>query len=96
MLARLIENYADEDPVSIAVLYAYTGDTSSAITWMEQAIKEDPGNFSDSEVWDPRLANLHNTHQWQQWRKDAGLDEETLAAIEFNIPYFGTESAATR
>jgi len=33
----------------------------------------------------------HYTPQWSKWRKDAGLDEETLAAIEFTIPDFGTE-----
>ena len=91
MLKRLIQNYADADPVGIAAVYAYIGDISSAITWMERAIEEDPGNFSDNQVWDPLLVNLHDTPQWSQWRKDAGLDEETLAAIEFTIPDFGTE-----
>ena len=89
MLERILEKYSDTDPYGVAVLYAYTGDTSSAISWMEKAIEEDPGNF-DYLVWDPLLSNLHETPQWSQWRKDAGLDEETLAAIEFHIPDFGT------
>jgi len=46
-------------------------------------------------VWNPVFSSLYDTPQWVQWRKDAGLDEETLAAIEFTIPDFGTESAAT-
>ena len=37
------------------------------------------------------VESLHEIPQWPQWRKDVGLDEETLAAIEFNIPDFGTE-----
>jgi len=32
---------------------------------------------------------LHDTQQWQQWRKEAGLDEETLATIDFTVPDFG-------
>ncbi len=90
MLGQLIEKYGDAYPGAVATLYAYTGDISSAISWMDKAIEEDPGGF-DNEVWSPLLSSLHETPQWSQWRKDAGLDEETLAAIEFTIPDFGTE-----
>jgi tetratricopeptide (TPR) repeat protein len=95
MLERFVEKYSDTDPYGVATLYAYTGHISSAISWMEKAIEEYPGEL-DHAVRDPFLASLHNTPQWPQWRKDAGLDEETLAAIEFTIPDFGTEPAATR
>jgi len=40
-------------------------------------------------VWEARFAILHDTPEWQRWRQDAGLDEETLAAIEFENPDFG-------
>jgi hypothetical protein len=90
MLERILEKYSDTDSYGFAVLYAYTGDTSTAISWIEKAIEEDPGNF-DHLMWEPLLSSLHETPQWSQWRKDAGLDEETLAAIEFTIPDFGTE-----
>ncbi len=90
MLERFVEKYSDTDPYGVATVYAYTGDISSAISWMDKAIEEDPGGF-DNEVWSPLLSSLHETPQWSQWRKDAGLDEETPAAIEFTIPDFGTE-----
>ncbi len=91
MLRRLVENYGDTEAYNIASLYAYTGDSESAIATIEKAIENDPAFFNDWMLWDPFFANLHDTPQWFQWRKDAGLDEETLAAIEFTIPDFGTE-----
>lgn len=91
MLRRLVENYSDTDARNIAALYAYTGDTSFAIATIEKAIEDDPAFFNEWVVWDPFFANLHDTPQWSLWRKDAGLDEETLAVIEFNIPDFGTD-----
>jgi tetratricopeptide (TPR) repeat protein len=96
MLRRLVENYSDTEAYNIASIYAYTGDTSSAIATIEKAIEDDPEFFDHYMAWDPLLSSLHDTPQWPQWLKDAALDEETLAAIEFTIPDFGTEPAATR
>lgn len=90
MLDRLVDKYSNTEAYSIAAIYAYTGDTASAIGWIEKAIAQDPDSFDDWIVWDPYFASLRDTPQWQQWRKDAGLDEETLVAIEFHIPDFGT------
>ena len=52
-------------------------------------MKESGADFFDSYVWDSDFAFLHDTPEWREWLQDAGLDEESLAAIEFEIPDFG-------
>lgn len=89
MLRRLVKDYGDTEAGNIAALYAYGGDSASAIAWLEKMIEENQDEFDDV-VWDSRFSSLHDTPQWLRWRKEAGLDEETLATIEFHIPDFGT------
>ena len=89
MLRRLVEDYGDTEAYNIAGIYAYIGDSPSALSWLEKAIEEDQGSFDHWVVWDRIFSSLYDTPQWMQWRKDAGLDAETLAAIEFHIPDLG-------
>lgn len=49
------------------------------------------GQATDRGEQRPCIYSPPHQPQWSKWRKDAGLDEETLAAIEFTIPDFGTE-----
>ncbi len=72
----------------LAMYYAHIGDKDMTLAWSRK-MAESYAAFFGSIVWDPRFAFLHDTPEWQQWRKDAGLDEESLAAIEFKIPDFG-------
>ena len=72
----------------LAEYYAHTGDKDMTLAWTRKMIESD-GDFFGTYVWNPDFAILHETPEWQQWRKDAGLDEESLAAIEFKIPDFG-------
>ena len=72
----------------LAKYYAHIGDKDITLAWVTKSMESgvvDVGMF----VWIPDFAILHDTPEWQQWLKDAGLDEESLAAIEFEIPDFG-------
>ena len=68
--------------------YAHIGDKDMTLTWIRKIMEFDVGDIRDF-VWNPDFAFLHDTPEWQQWLKDAGLDEESLVAIEFEIPDFG-------
>jgi adenylate cyclase len=86
-LERLRSGWED-DPNLLAAIYAQRGDKEATLRWLEKVMQQDPERFEYS-VWDPLFSLLHDTPQWQQWRKDAGLDEESLAKIVFTIPDFG-------
>ncbi|MCZ6894574.1 MAG: hypothetical protein O7H40_11080 [Gammaproteobacteria bacterium] len=86
-LERLIVCCGEQSAYGIARVYFFAGDADASLFWAEKAFRQ--GGVFQFMVWDPLLAPLRNTPQWLQWRKEAGLDEETLAAIEFHIPDFG-------
>jgi len=86
-LERLRSEWGD-DPGMLAAIYAQRRDKEAALRWFEEAMQQDSSRF-EFKVWDPDFTLLHDTPQWQQWRKDAGLDEETLATIDFTVPDFG-------
>lgn len=72
----------------LVMYYAHIGDKDLTLAWIKK-VAESEANPIGGLVWHPDFAFLHDTPEWQQWRKDAGLDEESLAAIEFKIPDFG-------
>jgi len=87
-LERLRSEWGDE-PGTLAYLYSQRGDKEAALRWFEESMQQNPDRF-EYLVWSPVYSLLYDTPQWQQWRKDAGLDEDTLAKIDFTIPDFGT------
>jgi adenylate cyclase len=72
----------------LAMYYGHTGDKDMTLAWLRTMAKSD-ADFIGSFLWHPDFDFLHDAPEWQEWRKDAGLDEESLAAIEFEIPDFG-------
>ena len=85
-LERLIDCCGERNPYQVASVYALAGNTDASLVWIEKSFRQD--DFFQFMIWDPVFAELRNTPQWLQQRKEAGLDEETLAAIEFEIPDF--------
>ncbi len=72
----------------LAGYYAHIGTKDMTLAWISKMMESD-GGFFGSYLWDPDFAFLHDTPEWLKWREDAGIDEESLAAIEFEIPDFG-------
>ena len=80
-----------QDPLlafRLATYYAHIGDKDIALAQLRQLMERKP-SFFEYVMKELDFAILHDTPEWAQWRKDAGLDEESLAAIEFKIPDFG-------
>jgi TolB-like protein/tetratricopeptide (TPR) repeat protein len=72
----------------LTMYYAHVGANNMTLAWIRKGVDAD-AEFIGGFVWRPDIAILNDTPEWQQWRKDVGLDEEYLATIEFEIPDFG-------
>lgn len=87
-IARLESKQDEFLNLRLAMYYAHIGDKDETMARVRKSLDSgavDIGAF----LWERDFAFLHDTPEWQQWREDAGLDEESLAAIELTIPDFG-------
>src|SRR5688500_7194661 len=82
--AKLREHGAKDDPVSIAAVYAWTGEADAAFEWLE---KSTPPNRLDAIFYlrEPTFAKLHTDPRWHAYLERLGLAPEQLAAIKFKI-----------
>jgi adenylate cyclase len=87
-IARLESKYGESAALQVAIYNAHVGDKDKTLASFKKAMETKAAYF-EFFVWKSDFAFLNDTPEWQQWREDAGLDEETLAAIEFTIPDFG-------
>ena len=87
-IEQLETDWSQRDPFFLLTYHAHVGDKDMALAWFRKTMEFDESIF-EHLVWRPDFALLHDTSEWQQQRIAQGLDEETLAAIEFNIPDFG-------
>lgn len=82
--AELREQWARENPVEIAQVYAWTGEADAAFEWLE---KSTPPNKIGAIYYlrDPTFAKLHTDPRWDALLERLGLAPEQLAAIKFKI-----------
>jgi TolB-like protein len=82
--AELREQWARENPVEIAQVYAWTGEADAAFEWLE---KSTPPNKIGAIYYlrDPTFAKLHTDPRWHTLLERLGLAPAQLAAIEFTI-----------
>lgn len=71
----------------LATYYAHIGNKDIVLAQLREMMERKP-SFFEYVMKERDLAILHDTPEWAQWRKDVGLDEESLAAIEFEIPNY--------
>ena len=82
-LQEFIEIHGEEDPRSIAEVYAWIGETDKAFEWLDRVYGEDIGRFW-SQVHDAAWVKIRDDARWHALRERAGMSEERLAAVEFN------------
>jgi adenylate cyclase len=82
--AELREQWARENPLEIARVYAWTGEVDAAFEWLE---KSTPPNRLDAMRYlrEQSFAKLHTDPRWHALLERLGLAPEQLAAIEFTI-----------
>ena len=85
---KLVYRYGNAMPALVAGYFGFSGSSDTALEWVARQIAEEPGSFIYM-IWDYELQSLRETEQWRQWREESGLDETTLADIDFSIPEFG-------
>ena len=75
--AELREQWARENPVEIAQVYAWTGEADAAFEWLE---KSTPPNKIGAIYYlrDPAFAKLHTDPRWHALLERLGLAPEQL------------------
>ena len=82
--AELRERWGDEQPIFIALVYSWAGDTEAAFAWLDRAIEKEA--FAVIRVYaSPFFRNLHADPRWDAILEKIGRSPEQLAAIEFNV-----------
>ena len=82
--AELRERWGDEQPIFIALVYSWAGDTDAAFAWLDRAIEKEA--FAVIRVYASLFfRNLHADPRWPALLHDLGRSPEQLAAIEFNV-----------
>ncbi len=82
--AELRKRWGDEQPIFIALVYSWAGDTDAAFAWLDRAIEKEA--FAVIRVYaSPFFRNLHADPRWDAILEKIGRSPEQLAAIEFNV-----------
>ena len=86
--AALLAEYYDVDALSLAEIYALTGDNDAAFDALDHAIAMSP---RDGMIAYQRalLRNLHDDPRWQAFREKTGTSEEALARMHFDVEIVG-------
>jgi tetratricopeptide (TPR) repeat protein len=84
-LAELERIYVDDFPYIIASLHARRGNTEVALDWFEKAYELDGRAGIGYVTRDPQLAFLLDEPRMQALLEIAGLSQEELDAVEFNV-----------
>jgi len=84
VLAKLRQDWGDEQPIFVAFVYASAGDADTAFDWLDKGIEKDTFNVI-REYTSPFFRNLHSDPRWQDVLERIGMSPEQLAAIEFNL-----------
>jgi len=67
---------------SIAMVYAFIGDTDAAFEWLERALQDGVLGLSPK---DADFTNLHDDPRWDALIEEAGLSKERLDAIKIRV-----------
>ena len=82
---KLRDDWGDEWPSEIAVVYAWIGDKNTAFEWLEKEIEVN-GTYGWTQIpQDLEYQNLHDDPRWQELLTRVGVSAKQLASIEFKV-----------
>lgn len=82
-LAALV---ASDEPSLVAFAHAYRNEVDAAFEWFDREFAlSGKGPWFNEWKWDPLLANLRSDPRWPQMFARAGLADEQLMAIKFDV-----------
>ena len=80
---QLLDGDAGAMPVSMARLFAWSGDVDRGFEWLEKALAD--GYEIQYQYWDPYYENLRQDPRWPELIARYWFTEEELAAVEFDL-----------
>ena len=85
-IVAMTEACAERHPEHIAQAYAWRNERDEAFEWLPQAHSAQPIAMQVLMLFDPSYRNLHDDPRWTALREKVGLNEESLASLEFSLP----------
>jgi TolB-like protein/predicted Zn-dependent protease len=83
-LKALVDKFAQDQPVSIATVYAYRGQTDAAFEWLDKAVVIRDPQLS-SALTEPMFDPLHDDPRWLPFLRRISSAPEQLAKLEFKV-----------
>ncbi len=80
---QLLDGDARAMPVSMARLFAWSGDVDRGFEWLEKALAA--GYEIQYQYWDPFYENLRQDSRWPEFIARYWFTQEELAAVEFDL-----------
>jgi TolB-like protein/DNA-binding winged helix-turn-helix (wHTH) protein len=84
-IAALEAEWATEQPIIIAQVYAYIGQPDLAFDWIGRDL-EGRADFARGDYLDTLFANLHNDPRWLPLLEQIGRSPKQLARVPFEVP----------
>jgi len=81
---ELRESWGDEDPVTVARLYAYTGELELGFEWVGRHL-DMPGRIPYEIAFDPLFSNLREDPRWPDVLERMGISPAQLEALDFQV-----------
>lgn len=88
-LNELIETWGEQWPSEVAHIYAFTGDSLSAFTWLDKAVEQGEEGLSNQQTY-PHYDSLRQDPRWAAFLERTGTSESSLASIPFEVKLPGT------
>lgn len=83
-LARLIENFGDENPTGVATALSWMGDYDAAFEWLHRSLEDNGPSGIIISMSQPEWRKLREHPRWAEIATEIGLDPERVAALDFN------------
>jgi len=83
-LAGLIESSERETAYNIAFIFSYRGEMDRAFEWLDKALHYKDSGLPQINI-EPLAKNLRNDPRWDAFINKAGIAQQQLDAIEFDI-----------
>ncbi len=80
---QLLDGDAEERPVTMAWLFAWSGDVDRGFEWLEKALAA--GYEIQYQYWSPFYENLRQDPRWPEFIAPYWFTEEELKAVEFEL-----------
>ncbi len=85
LLSELRDTRGAKNPLAIAKVYAYLGETDAAFEWLERALETETPRLLTDVGYNPIYRNLHADSRWEGYLQKLGISAAQLAAIDFHV-----------